>query len=212
MLHIPLIIVLLVVNGLSLLLKWRQSNWTEVWKKSITALIAAGIFTIGVILLGVHDPAFIGVCAAAFFALFVNLEIGWKILRGHWNLSFDRSAPTSHDYIRRLSTALGITLLLGLISLLIGSAGDYNLFGSMILQFGPYFAILFALLITIFVIAGYPKFIFDTKFLGAYVAHIGLAIFVIGVIAANGYTKRDVIRLPIHKPTSGLCWKIHSDV
>ncbi len=200
-LHIPLIIVLLVVNGLSLLLKWRQSNWTEVWKKSIAALIAAGVFTIGVVLLGVHDISFVGVCAAAFFALFVNLEIGWKILRGHWNLSFDRSAPTKQDYIRRLSTALGITLLLGLISLLIGSAGDYNLFGPMILQFGPYFAILFALLITIFVIAGYPKFIFDTKFLGAYVAHIGLAVFVIGVIAANGYTKRDVIRLSINKPT-----------
>ena len=199
-LHIPLIIVLLVVNGLSLLLKWRQSDWTEVWKKSITALIASGIFTIGVVLLGVHDPAFICVCAAAFFALFVNLEIGWKILSGHWNLSFERSAPTKHDYIRRLSTALGITLLLALIGLLVGSAGDYNLFAPMVTQFWPYFAILFAILITVFVIAGYPKFIFDTKFLGAYVAHAGLAIFVIGVIAANGYMKREVIRMPIHKP------------
>jgi c-type cytochrome biogenesis protein CcmF len=198
-LHIPLIIVLLVVNGLSLLLKWRQSNWIEVWKKSITALIAAAVFTIGVIFFGVHDPAFIGVCAAAFFALFVNLEIGWKILKGHWSFSFDRSSPTSHDYIRRLSTALGITLLLALISLLVGTAGDYNLFGPAVTQFWPYFAILFAVLITVFVIAGYPKFVFDTKFLGAYVAHIGLAIFVIGVIAANGYTKRDMIRLPIHK-------------
>jgi c-type cytochrome biogenesis protein CcmF len=199
-LHIPLIIVLLVVNGLSLLLKWRQSSWTEVWKKSITALIAAAIFTIGVVLLGVHDIPFIGVCAAAFFALFVNLEIGWKVLRGHLRLSFDRSAPTKHDYIRRLSTALGITLLLALISLIVGTAGDYNLFAAAVTQFWPYFAILFAVLITAFVIAGYPKFIFDTKFLGAYVAHAGLAIFVIGVIAANGYTKREVIRMPIHKP------------
>ncbi len=201
-LHIPLITVLLVVNGLSLLLKWRQSSWSEVMKKSVTALIAAAIFTVGVVFLGVRDPSFIGVCAAAFFALFVNLEIGWKILRGHWHVSFDRSSPTRHDYLRRLTTALWITLLLALVALLAGTAGDYNLFGSAITQFWPYFAILFALLITAFVLAGYPKFIFDTKFLGAYVAHIGLAVFVIGVIAANGYTKRDVIRLPIHKPVA----------
>ena len=55
-------------------------------------------------------------------------------------------------------------------------------------------------MLTVFVVAGYPKFTFDSKFLGAYVAHIGLAIFVIGVIAANGYTKHDIVRLPINKP------------
>jgi len=203
-LHIPLIIVLLVVNGLSLLLKWRQSNWSEVWKKSIIALVGTAVLTICIVFLGVHDPRFIGVCAAAFFALFVNLEIGWKILSGHWRVSFDRSSPTSHDYMRRLSTALGITLILGLIGLLAGTAGDYNLFGPSIAQFWPYFAILFALLITVFVLAGYPKFIFDTKFLGAYVAHAGLAIFVIGVIAANGYTKHEIVRLPINKPVPAM--------
>ncbi len=199
-LHIPLITVLLLVNGLSLLLKWRQSSWNEVVKKSITALIASAVFTIGVVFMGVHDPKYVAVCAAAFFALFVNLEIGWKILRGHWRFSFERSAPTRHDYVRRLSTALGITLLLGLIALLVSTAGDYNLFGVAIAQYWPYLAILFAALLTAFVLAGYPKFIFDTKFLGAYVAHVGLAVFVIGVIAANGYTKRDFITLPIHKP------------
>jgi cytochrome c biogenesis factor len=201
-LHIPLITVLLLVNGLSLLLKWRQSSWNEVVKKSMVALIASAVFTIGVIFMGVRDPKYVAVCAAAFFALFVNLEIGWKILRGHWRLSFMRSAPTRHDYVRRLSTALGITLLLGLIALLVSTAGDYNLFGIAIAQYWPYLAILFAALLTAFVLAGYPKFIFDTKFLGAYVAHAGLAVFVIGVIAANGYTKRDFITMPIHKPVS----------
>ncbi len=199
-LHIPLIIVLLAVNGLSLLLKWRQSNWNDVVKKSIAALITTTVFTVGVVFLGVHDPRFIAVCAAAFFALFVNLEIGWKILSGHWKFLFDRSAPTQHDYMRRISTALGITLLLALIGLIVSTAGDYNLFAPIVTQFWPYCAILFAALITIFVLAGYPKFIFDTKFLGAYVAHAGLAIFVIGVIAANGYTTREMIRLPINKP------------
>jgi cytochrome c-type biogenesis protein CcmF len=199
-LHIPLIVVLLVVNGLSLLLKWRQSNWSEVMKKSISALVAAGIFTVIVVLLGVHDPRFIAVCAAAFFALFVNVEIGWKILRGHWAVSFDRSPPTRQDYVRRLSTALGMTLLLSVASLLIISSGDYNRFADIAQAYWMYWTLLFALLLSVFVLMGYPKFIFDTKFLGAYVAHIGLAVFVIGVIAANGYTKHDIIRLPINKP------------
>lgn len=200
-LHIPIVIVLLLVNGLSLLLKWRQSNWNDLVRKSIVALVATLVFTTVVVLLGVHDPRFVAICGAAFFSLFVNLEIGWKILHGHWGVSFDRTPPSSRDYGRRVWTALSITLLLAILSLVIGSAGDYNLFGPAIAQNWPYFAILFAFLLAAFVIAGYPKFIFDTKFLGAYVAHAGLAVFAIGVIAANGYTKHDIIRLPLNKPT-----------
>ncbi|HZK75707.1 MAG TPA: cytochrome c biogenesis protein CcsA, partial [Candidatus Kapabacteria bacterium] len=232
-LHIPLITVLLIVNGLSLLLKWRESNWGEVWRKSISALIAAAIFTSVVVLFGVHDLPFIAVVAAASFALFVNLEIGWKILRGHWAISWDRTSlgenmqdsiqdsvrstwlrnlltwsaawlylppAQRRDYLRRVWTAFAITLLLGIISLLAGTAGDYNNFVPPITQFWPYFAILFSILLTVFVWAGYPKFIFDTKFLGAYVAHVGLAVFVLGVIFANGYTKREIVRLPMNKP------------
>ena len=199
-LHLPLITVLLIVNGLSLLLKWRESNWGEVWRKSISAMVAAVIFTIVVVLFGVHNPQFIAVVAAAAFALFVNLEIGWKILRGHWAVSFERSAPTRTDYPRRLFTALGITLVLALVLLLISTSGDYNRFGAMVGQYWSYGTLLFAILLTAFVVIGYPKFIFDTKFLGAYVAHLGLAVFVLGVIFANGYTKHEIVRLPMNKP------------
>ncbi len=200
-LHIPLVTVLLIVNGLSLLLKWRQSNWGEVWRKSVSALIAAVIFTAIVFFLGVRDPRFVFMVAAAAFALFVNLEIAWQILRGHWALSFERSSPTRSDYPRRFGTAVGLTLLVALVSLLIATAGDYNRFGAVISQFWTYWTLLFALLLAAFVVIGYPRFIFDTKFLGAYVAHIGLAVFVLGVIAANGYTKHEIIRLPMNTPT-----------
>ncbi|HWF43728.1 MAG TPA: cytochrome c biogenesis protein CcsA [Candidatus Kapabacteria bacterium] len=199
-LHIPIIITLLIVNGLSLLLKWRQSNWSEVVKKSLTALVAAAVFTVGVVLLGVHDPRFIFIVAAAFFSLFVNVEIGWKILRGHWELTYDRSQPTRRDYTRRVMTALGISLGIGILSLLISTAGDYNLFVPMIQANWGFVALLFSALLVFFVLIGYPKFIFDTKFLGAYVAHIGLSVFIIGVIASAGYSVREIIRLPINKP------------
>lgn len=199
-LHIPLIITLLLINGLSLLLKWRQSSWNDVMKKSVFALIFAGVATVGIVLAGVHNVEFILVCASAFFALAVNVEIGWKILRGHWSFSYDRSQPSRNDYFRRVWTAFAITALLALIALLVGTAGDYNLFATAIQKFWPYFAILFAVLLSAFTVAGYPKIIFDTKFLGAYVAHVGLAIFVVGVIAANGYTDREIVRMPIHTP------------
>jgi c-type cytochrome biogenesis protein CcmF len=201
-LHIPIVITLLIVNGLSLLLKWRQSNGNEVMRKSVTALIASGVFTIGVVLLGVHDPRFVAIVAAAFFALFVNLEIGSKILRGHWELSYDRSQPTKRDYLRRVMTALGITLMAAVLSLLISTAGDYNQFLPILQHYWMYGALLFAVLLTVFVLVGYPKFIFDTKFLGAYVAHMGIVVFVIGVVASAGYSVREIIRLPINKPVS----------
>src|SRR5207248_6597863 len=116
-----------------------------------------------------------------------------------WDLSFVRTPTTNRDYLRRILTAFGIVAGIGILSLFIGTAGDYNLFGSAIAQFWPYFALVFAILVAGFVVVGYPKMIFDTKFLGAYVAHAGLAIFVLGVIASAGYTKREIVRLPIRK-------------
>lgn len=201
-LHIPLIVVLLAINGLSLLLKWRQSNGSEVLKKSLSALVATAVLTLGIILMGMHDVRYIAIVAAAFFGLAVNVQIGSKVLRGHWSMAYDRSSPTRQDYLKRLSTALGITLGLGLLILLVLTAGDYNLFEGLILRGWPYATILFAVLLVIFVILGYPRITLDTKFLGAYVAHIGVAVFILGVVASAGYTEREIVRLPIHKPVA----------
>jgi len=170
------------------------------WKKSVRALLLTLAATAAIGYAGVHDVRYLAICASAAFALFVNLEIGWKVLKGRWDFSVIRTAPTSRDYLRRVLTAFGIVAAVGILSLLVGTAGDYNLFQPAIAQFWPYFALAFAILLAIFVVVGYPKMIFDTKFLGAYVAHAGLAIFVLGVIASAGYTKRDIIRLPINKP------------
>ncbi len=197
-LHIPIVVILLLVNGLSLLLKWRQSNGSDVLKKSIRSLIVTALFTVAVILLGVHDPRYIAIVGSAFFALSVNIEVGSKILKGHWSLSYERTLTTGKDYLRRLITAFGITAILGVLLLLIGTAGDYNLFLPAIQSFWTYPVLLFAALLVIFVTVGYPRFIFDTKFLGAYVAHLGLAVFILGVVASAGYTSREIIRLPIN--------------
>ena len=198
-LHVPIVVLLLTVNALSLLLKWRQSNGNDLMKKSVRSLILTAIFTIGVVIMGVHSVKYIAIVAAAFFSLCVNVEVGWKILKGHWALSMERSMVTGRDYIRRLFTAFSLVVLLSVLCLVIGSAGDYNLFLPMIQHYWMYPTLLFAVLLVAFVSVGYPRFIFDTKFLGAYVAHIGLAIFVLGVVASAGYTDHEIIRMPINK-------------
>jgi cytochrome c-type biogenesis protein CcmF len=199
-LHIPIVVVLLAVNGLSLLLKWRQSSVAEMWKKGAVSLLLAVVATAAIGFAGVRDTRYLAICLSATFSLFVNLEIGWKVLKGRWDFSVVRTAPTAHDYLRRILTAFGITAAAAVLSLLAGTAGDYNLFQPAIAQFWPYFALGFAILLALFVVVGYPKMIFDTKFLGAYVAHAGLALFVLGVIASAGYSERSFIRLPINKP------------
>lgn len=203
-LHIPLIIVLLAINGLSLLLKWKQSNTNDLVRKSIFSLIVTVVFTIAAYLFGVHDGRYLAIIASAMFSLAVNAEIGWKVLRGHWGMAYDRSAPTRHDYLRRLGTAFCLSIGLGLLTLLITTAGDYNLFLPAIERGWPFVTILFAVLLIYFVLAGYPKITLDTKFLGAYVAHIGLSIFVLGVVFSAGYTQREMVRLPINKPVKAL--------
>jgi cytochrome c biogenesis factor len=197
-----LVIVLLLVNGLSLLLKWRQTNGGEVIKKSITAFTISIVFSVLALAFGVRDWGMLAIVFCAFFALVVNIEIGWKVLSGHWQIAYDKSAPTRKDYFRRLWTAFGISTGLALIGLLVSTAGDYNLFLPAIQTGWPYATILFAALLIYFVTAGYPKITLDTKFLGAYVAHMGLAIFVVGVVLANGYTKKEIVRMPLNQTQS----------
>jgi c-type cytochrome biogenesis protein CcmF len=212
-LHIPIAIVLMLINGLSLLLKWKQSNTSEMLKRAGFSLIATLVATIAAFALGLRDPKFLGMLAAAFFALFVNLEIGWQVFKGKWAVDFSREPVSKFDYWKRIRTGAWLTLGVGILALLIGTAGDYNLFADAIVQYGPYVLILLAIVIAMFVTLGYPKFTFDTKFLGAYVAHMGVAIFLIGVIVTARYSKHEMEHMYMNVPVKAfggdytLIWK-----
>jgi c-type cytochrome biogenesis protein CcmF len=201
-LHIPIAIVLLLVNGLSLLLKWKQTKGVDVWKKSIPALIFACTGTAVAVLFGVHELPFLLMILSALFSLAINIEVGYKILKGHWDVTFDRSAPSRQDYWRRIGTALGLSIGLGLIAMIVYTAGDYNLYPPIIASSWQFGALTFALLAAVFVVIGYPRITVDTKFLGAYIAHAGVAIFILGVIASARYSEKEIIRLPINQATS----------
>ena len=110
--QLPIVIIIGILNGLSLLIKWKHSKGEELLKKSIFSISASVIFTVVVAIFGgVTNLMVILMLLATSFAFFVNLEIAVKIIRG------------------------------------------------------------------------------NMKMLGAYVAHIGIAIFILGVIGSSIYSK-----------------------
>lgn len=114
--HVPLAIIIGILNGLSLLMKWKQTRGEEILKKSYFALASSVVLTLLIIFLGgVYDVMMILLSFSAAFTLFVNGEIAYKIFKG------------------------------------------------------------------------------NKKMLGAYVAHIGIALFILGVVGSAGYSvEKDI--------------------
>jgi cytochrome c-type biogenesis protein CcmF len=111
-LNLPIAIIIGLLNGFSLLLKWKQTGGKDLLKNSKITIAATLISTLLIVLIGgVYDIMLVILTIATAFSLFVNLEIAFKILRGR------------------------------------------------------------------------------KTFLGAYISHIGIALFLLGVVATGGYTK-----------------------
>lgn len=82
--HIPLAIIVGILNGLSLLLKWKQTKGEDILKKSQFSLIATILSTALVIFVGgVYDLMMILMALSALFTFFVNAEIAFKIMKGN---------------------------------------------------------------------------------------------------------------------------------
>lgn len=129
--HIPLAIIIGLLNGLSLLIKWKKSSWNEVLKKGTFSFLASLFLTILIVVLGgVYDVMLIILSFSSAFLLFVNLEIAVKIVRG------------------------------------------------------------------------------NKRMLGAYVSHIGIALFILGVIGSAGYSVKQDVDLIKGIPTDVLGYKM----
>lgn len=129
--HVPIAIIIGLLNGLSLLIKWKKSNWNEVVKKGMFSLLSSLFLTILIIVLGgVNDLMLIILSFSSAFLLFVNLEIAIKIVRG------------------------------------------------------------------------------NKKMIGAYVSHIGMALFILGVIGSAGYSIKQDADLIKGIPTDVLGYKM----
>jgi len=129
--HIPLAIIIGLLNGLSLLLKWKQTKGQELLKKSVFAIVSAVVVTALIIVFGgITDIMMILLALSASFSLFVNLEIAIKIIRG------------------------------------------------------------------------------NLKMLGAYVAHIGIAFFILGVIGSAAYSKHVDLELTKNEPKQAFGYEL----
>lgn len=83
--HLPLAILLMVVNGFSLLLRWKASNFSGVMKKSVYPLVLSVIATIASYFIGVHDVAYVLLAFGSWFSLFINAELAMKIVRNKFS-------------------------------------------------------------------------------------------------------------------------------
>lgn len=129
--HLPLAIIIMFLNGLSLLIKWKRSTLDELIKKSAYAVTGSLIFTLALIFFGgVHEIMIILLAFTSAFALIVNVDIAIKIIRGNFAM------------------------------------------------------------------------------LGAYVAHTGIALFILGVIGSAVYTEHIDLKLEKNKPASAFGYEM----
>jgi len=82
--HIPIAIIIGLLNGGSLLLKWKSTKGQDLLKKSLFSVSASVVLSIIIILFGgVSDIMVMLLIFSTIFALIVNLEIAIKIIRGN---------------------------------------------------------------------------------------------------------------------------------
>lgn len=182
-LHIPIAIVLMLVNGLSLVLKWKQSNTRETLKKGAWAIVASIIITVILFVLGIQDVGYSLIIAASLFSLFINLEITYSLLKG--KLSF--TVKKDDDIQVKLFSALRWVAIIGALIMVVSTKGDFYKFGYIIEDYGLYWLAAALIVVFAFVVFGRVKMKADSRFLGAYVAHAGLALFILGVVASSHY-------------------------
>src|SRR5262249_14725378 len=80
---LPLGILIALLAGIGQLLWWKTSSRQEFLKNMATPLLAAVLFTIGTVAVGVRDLPIILFLFASAFALAVNIIVGYRIFRGN---------------------------------------------------------------------------------------------------------------------------------
>jgi cytochrome c-type biogenesis protein CcmF len=103
--NLPLGILIGLINGLSLLVKWKESEGKELLKKSVFPLSASIIVTLIMVFAGVKHFKMILFAFSSAFAFFVNAEIAYKIFR--------RNIEKAGAYLAHMGLAL---LFLGVIA------------------------------------------------------------------------------------------------
>lgn len=129
--HVPIAIIIGLLNGLSLLIKWKNTDTKNLVKESMLSVIASVVLTFIVVIVGgVHKLMMIILTFSSAFALIVNAEIAIKIVKG------------------------------------------------------------------------------NLKNLGAYISHIGIALFILGIIGSAAYTEHTNLDLVKNKPVKAFGYEL----
>jgi cytochrome c-type biogenesis protein CcmF len=129
--HIPIAIIIGLLNGLSLLIKWRSTETKDLLKDSALSFIASVVLTALIVVFGgLHNLMMILLTLSTAFALLVNAQIAIKIIRS------------------------------------------------------------------------------NLKNLGGYVAHIGISLFILGVVGSAAYSKQLNVDLVKDKPTKAFGYEM----
>ncbi|MEW6509644.1 MAG: cytochrome c biogenesis protein CcsA [Bacteroidota bacterium] len=80
---LPLAVVIALLTGYSLYMQWEMQDGRSTLRRSVLALVAAGLATAVIVAIGVNDIPALLLIFTSLFALFVNVEIGAKIARGN---------------------------------------------------------------------------------------------------------------------------------
>ena len=84
---LPLGIAIAVLAGLGQMLWWKNSKKEELRKQLIPPVSAALLFTIATYFMGAKHPAMLIFIAASSFALFANIIVGYRILKGNLKMA-----------------------------------------------------------------------------------------------------------------------------
>ncbi len=80
---LPLGIIIAILAGFGQLLWWSSSKATGLLKGLTYPAVSTVLFTAGIVVAGVRDADMVLFCSAAAFALFVNLQVGYRVFKGN---------------------------------------------------------------------------------------------------------------------------------
>ncbi len=105
-LNLPIAIIIGLLNGLSLLLKWKMNKGEDVWKKLVMPILISFISTIIIVIFGNVDSLMLGLLTfSSVFTIVVNFEIAYRIAR--------KKAAKLGPYVAHIGIAL---FLLGVVA------------------------------------------------------------------------------------------------
>ncbi|MDQ3020198.1 MAG: cytochrome c biogenesis protein CcsA [Bacteroidota bacterium] len=103
--NLPIAILIALINGISLLLKWKQNDEKNFFKSLLFPLTLAFVVTVGLVIVGVKDFLIALFALAALFTFFVNAELAVN--------AFRKNKSSIGAYIAHLGLAL---IFLGIIA------------------------------------------------------------------------------------------------